>query len=75
MAMTFEEISGIFTRAEIKHQFDPDGDIVFSFETQNYTNPKGDKSLFMFASLPKRRHHVHANGPFWVCGEREPSFG
>jgi hypothetical protein len=51
MAMTIEEISGILTRAGVKHQFDKDGDIAFSYEMQNYVNPAGHKSLLMFASL------------------------
>ena len=47
MATTIEELSGILTRGEIKHAFDKDGDIYFGFQTENYTNPAGDKALGM----------------------------
>jgi hypothetical protein len=53
MSMTIEEISGILTRAGVKHQFDKDGDIAFSYETEKYVNPRGEKGLLMYASLPK----------------------
>lgn len=49
--MTIEELSGILTRNEIKHAFDKDGDIYFGFETTNYKNPSGEKSLGIFMSI------------------------
>lgn len=51
MATTIEELSGMLTRGEIKHAFDKDGDIYFGFQTENYTNPAGTKTLGMHLSI------------------------
>ena len=51
MATTIEELSGILTRGEIKHAFDKDGDIYFGFQTENYTNSAGDKSLGIYLRI------------------------
>lgn len=52
MSMTIEEISGMLTRLEVPNVIDEDGDVrVIPIATENYINPKGEKTLYLYISL------------------------